>query len=433
MILIYTSNITPRVKYIFHFIFNDIFNVAYNLTSDKQKFKTSKLPRINYSESEIKGTVKIKPHTLLFETEIKKYTIDITQWKGNKIFFQTDLLSDMPFDPFSASFYLLTRYEEYLPCQKDKYERFPAEESLAFKNNFLEEPIIDQWAFHLAEILKIHYPDFEIQERKYNYIPTVDIDVAYAYKFKGFVRTTGAFAKALINFNFTDNLKRIKVLLGLDKDPYDTYDLLEKLHKKYDVKPIFFFLVGRYAQFDKNHSLKKKKFQELIKRISSAENVGVHPSYNSNSDFDALQSEVEGLSQIINKKVEKSRQHFLKLKIPETYRNLNKLDIRQDYTMGFASKPGFRAGTCTPFHFYDLEKEEQTALKVYSFQVMDGTLNEYMKLNQQEALEIIRKIADSVKRVNGTFITLWHNESVGEQRFWKGWSGVYEEMIKICK
>jgi hypothetical protein len=101
--------------------------------------------------------------------------------------------------------------------------------------------------------------------------------------------------------------------------------------------------------------------------------------------------------------------------------------------MGFASKPGFRAGTCTSFDFYDLEKEEQTMLRIYPFQVMDGTLNQYMKLNPKEAVEKIRKIVTSVKFVQGTFISLWHNESIGEQRDWKGWSGVYEEVLKICK
>jgi hypothetical protein len=433
MILVYTSNITPRVRYIFHFIFHDILNMAYDLTSDKQKFEASGLPRINYSETEMEGILKIIPHSLLFETGIKEQKIRITEWKGTKLFFQTDSLLDVPFDLFAASFFLLTRYEEYLPHKKDIHGRFPAEESLSFKNGFLEEPVVDQWAFLFANVLKHQYPNFKIPERKFQYIPTIDIDVAYAYKYKGLGRTVGAFAKDLIQFNFHNNLSRIKVLLGLEKDPYDTYDFFEKLHQHYDLSPVFFFLVGRYAQFDKNHSIRKKEYQELIKKISTGVQVGLHPSYGSNSDYNALKKEADGFSQIIGRKVAKSRQHFLKLTIPETYRNLNRIGIQEDYTMGFASKPGFRAGTCTSFYFYDLEMEEQTLLKIFTFQVMDGTLNQYMKLNQEEAVEKIRKIVNSVKLVNGTFISLWHNESVGEQREWKDWSGVYEEMLKICK
>lgn len=433
MILVYAANITPRVRYIVNFIFNDIFNIAYDLTSEKQKFEVSNLPRINYSETEIEGTVKIIPHSLLFETGIKEQNICVTEWKGTKVFFQTDSLLDVPFDLFAASFYLLTRYEEYLPHKKDSHGRFLAEESLACKNDFLEEPVVDQWAFLFADAIKQQYSDFKIPERKYQYIPTIDIDVAYAYKYKGLGRTVGAFVKALVKCNLIDNLKRIKVLLGLEKDPYDRYDFFEKLHKRYNLKPVFFFLVGQYAQFDKNHSIKKKEYRELIKKISTGVQVGLHPSYGSNSDYKALKKEAEVFSQLIGRKVEKSRQHFVKLTMPETYRNLNKIGIKEDYTMGFASRPGFRAGTCTPFHFYDLEMEEQTLLKIYSFQVMDGTLNQYMKLNQEEAVEKIRKIVNTVKFVNGTFISLWHNESVGEQREWKGWSGIYEEVLKNCK
>ena len=433
MILIYVSNITPRVRYIFQFIFNDILNIAYELTTEKQKFEVSDLPRINYSETEIEGTVQIIPHTLLFETGIKQQNIRITEWKGTKVFFQTDSSLNVPFDLFAASFYLLTRYEEYLPHKKDGHGRFPAEESLAFKNDFLEEPVVDQWAFLFTEVLKQQYPDFIIQERKFNYIPTIDIDVAFAYKYKGFGRTVGAFAKDLVHFNFLNTLSRIKVLLGLEKDPYDTYDFFEKLHKGYNLTPVFFFLVGRYAQFDKNHSIRKKEYRELIKKISAVGKVGLHPSYGSNFNYKALIKEADGFSQLIGGKVEKSRQHFLKLTLPETYRNLMKIGIKEDYTMGFASKPGFRAGTCTSFHFYDLENEEQTLLKIFPFQVMDGTLNQYMKLNPEQAEEKIRKIVNSVKLVNGTFISLWHNESVGEQRDWKGWSGIYEKMLKICK
>jgi hypothetical protein len=433
MILVYTSNITPRVKYIFHFILHDILNIAYKLTSERSEFEGSNLVRINYSETELEGAVRVIPHTLLFETGIKEQNIRVTNWKDTKVFFQTDSSLDVPFDLFAASFYLLTRYEEYLPHQKDSHGRFAAEQSLAFKNDFLEEPVVDHWAFLLADVIKRRYPDFILPERKFRYIPSIDIDIAYAYQYKGFGRTIGAFAKDLIKFNLAENLARVKVLLGLQKDPYDTYDFFEKLHQQYNLIPVFFFLVGRYSQFDKNHSIRKKEYRALIQKISVSGPVGLHPSYGSNSDFNALKREAEEFSQLIGSKVERSRQHFLKLTIPETYRNLNKLGIKEDYTMGFASKPGFRAGTCTSFDFYDLEKEEQTMLRIYPFQVMDGTLNQYMKLNPEEAVEKIRKIVTSVKFVQGTFISLWHNESVGEQRDWKGWSGIYEEVIKICK
>ena len=126
----------------------------------------------------------------------------------------------------------------------------------------------------------------------------------------------------------------------------------------------------------------------------------------------------------------KSRQHFLKLQLPYTYRNLINLDITDDYTMGFAAQPGFRASICTPFHFYDLDMDSETKLKVHPFTLMEGTLKDYMGISAVQAMEYITPLITEVKAVNGTFISLWHNESLGDEGRWKGWSTVYEEMIK---
>jgi hypothetical protein len=433
MILVYTSNITPRVRYIFNFILNDILNIDIKLTSDRKKFEESENIRINYSDLNIDRAYKIKPHTLLFEPGIINQQIEVSEWKGTKMFFQTDTELTIPFDLFAASFFLLTRYEEYLSTQKDKHGRFPAEESLAYMKDFLEEPLIDQWAFLLAGTLKDYYPAIKFPGRKYKYIPTIDVDIAYAYKYKGLVRSTGAIAKDMLQLKLKENLFRIKVLLGLAGDPYDTYEYLERLHLENSSNPVFFFLVGKYGKFDKNHSIRNYEYRTLIRGIAEKFEVGIHPSYASNNDFHAMQHEIENFSQLLGKRIEKSRQHFLKLSIPETYRKLIKLGIAEDYTMGYASKPGFRASTCTPFFFYDLENEEQTSLRIFSFQAMDATLNQYSQLNQEEAVGRIQKLVNAVKKVNGTFITLWHNESLGEQNDWKAWSVVYEKVLKICK
>nr|WP_320022364.1 polysaccharide deacetylase family protein [uncultured Draconibacterium sp.] len=420
------------MKYIFNFYFEEILNIQYEITSDFAKFEASKKPRLNYSQKEIINTLTIKPHALLSETGIKKQEIRVTLWNRSSIFFQNNKTSEIPFDLFAAGFYLLTRYEEYLPFTPDKHGRFPAEESFAYKNNFLDQPIIDQWAFQLLNILKKHYPNFTTADRKFNYIPTIDIDVAYAYKHKGFIRTAGALTKALLTTNFNDIKQRIKVLKGIQKDPYDTFDLFDILHSKYKLSPVFFFLTGKYAHYDKNLSLKKKAYQELIMKTSKKSKIGIHPSYYSSKSFKILQNETETFYKFVKKQTKRSRQHYLKFTLPITYRNLIKLNIKEDYSMGFASLPGFRAGTCTPHNFFDLENNEQTTLKLYPFQVMDGTLNEYMRLDKQEALSQIEELVNSVKLVNGTFISLWHNQSLSEQNNWKEWSD-YEEMLKICK
>jgi len=139
------------------------------------------------------------------------------------------------------------------------------------------------------------------------------------------------------------------------------------------------------------------------------------------------------LEDIQKREVKSSRQHFLQLSLPNTYKRLINIGITNDYTMGYASDLGFRAGIATPYTFYNLDTEEILAIKVYPFAIVDDTLRYNMKLNASEVLDNIKDIIQSVKDVNGTLITIWHNDTFSEQGVWKGWKNVYEDMIKLIK
>jgi hypothetical protein len=118
--------------------------------------------------------------------------------------------------------------------------------------------------------------------------------------------------------------------------------------------------------------------------------------------------------------------------MPSTYRNLIHCDILEDYTMGYAEEPGFRASICTPYNFYDLDLDTQTPLRIFPFTLMDGTLNDYLDLTPAQAFEVITQLMNEVKAVGGTFISLWHNSTLNDQHHWKGWLKVYEDMIKLA-
>jgi len=430
LILIYTHKTSPRLEYIVKFIFNNIHGAEYSITTDKEYFIASDNPKLNYSEEFIDNSLQIVPQGLLSETDILQKKVDVSDWNNSKIFFQANAEAEVPFVIFAASFYLVSRYEEYLPFSADQHGRFEANQSLAYRNGFLYDPVVDQWACILAGILKQKFPGFKTCEREFSYISTIDIDNAYAYLYKGTVRTLGAAMRDLFKLDFDENIKRFQTLAG-EKDPFDTYGYLESMHKKYDINPIWFFLVGNYNTYDKNLPLDNEAFKELIERISDIAEVGIHPSYESNNDFEQLKREFDYLTSVSKKPVTKSRQHYLKLLFTETYQNLIKLGIKEDYTLGYATDTGFRAGTCTPFNFYDLYNEKETSLKIFPFQVMDTTLNQYLKLDVEEAVERISHMIEKVKQVRGTFISLWHNESLSDHGHWKGWEPVYKKMLEI--
>lgn len=432
MLLLFTDKITHRNKYIFNLLFKDVLGVDFTLTDNIENFKAASGIKIGYSNQQVSDELHFTSRHLLMETGINEQNISVFEHRGCKVFFATGKSSALPFDVFSASFYLVSRYEEYLPHIRDEHDRFDAKDSLAFTSGFLNKPVVNIWAGWIKEAIQQRYPEVVFPQRKYEFISTIDIDNAFAYREKGFTRSVGGYLKSLSTFNFAEVKERNRVLMGLQKDPYDTYEFQLDMLKKYKFKSIYFFLLGDYGVNDKNLPIESKKFQSLIKMLGDYAQVGIHPSYGSNKSKEQLKKEVDRLSKVLHRDVTQSRQHFLKLTLPETYRNLIDLDITDDYTMGYASQVGFRASICTAFNFYDLDMELETKLKIHPFAVMEGTLKYYMKVQPEDAMMKIKPLIDEVKAANGTFISLWHNETLNDQKLWRGWQVVYEEMVKYA-
>ncbi len=433
MILIYTPRITKRVSYIFKLFFENLMGLEFELTSKPDFFKAFEGVRINYSKDQFDGVLNFYPSDLLFKTGIEGQELNVFDFEDHKAFFPVySERSVFPFDPFAAAFYLVSRYEEYLPYRKDRFGRFDAPESISFKNGFLHKPVVNIWAEKIKRLLIEKYPDLKFKKRRFRFCPTIDIDSAYAFKHKGFVRTVAATMRDVFQLNFGEIAERFSVLSGRMKDPFDTFSFMLALQQEYNLHPIYFILMADYGRFDKNLPVTGGSFQQLIKWLADYAEVGIHPSFESNTKFQLLESEVERLSKILNREITKSRQHFLRLNFPVTYRNLIQADITDDFTMGYASMPGFRAGICDTYPFYDLDLETETMLLIHPFQIMDGTLRDYMMKNIEESGEIIRNIINEVKAVNGTFISLWHNESLSDQKRWSGWKSLYVDLVKYA-
>jgi hypothetical protein len=432
VLLIYTHKITPRNRYAFNLIFKDILKLDFLFTSDVDVFKKHTDAKLSYSYQPIGDELFIMSTDLLFETGVKDQPISVFNYRDSKAFFATRKTSAFPFDIFAASFYLVTRFEEYLPHIRDVHNRFEAKNSLAYMNGFLQKPLVNTYALWIKTLLKEHFPTFLFPALTYTFVSTIDIDNAYAYREKGFVRNLGGYARAIASFNMQEVIDRTLVLLHLRDDPFDTYSFQVKLMKEYDFKCIYFFLLGDYGVNDKNVSVERPRFQHLIKTLGDYAQIGIHPSYGSNDNPSKLKKEIGRLSKVLHREIFHSRQHFLKLSLPDTYRNLIDADITNDYTMGYATDIGFRASICTSFYFYDLDMETETNLKVHPFAMMEGALKYAMRVKPDMAMTFITPIINDVKAVDGTFMSLWHNESMNESKLWRGWKNVYREMVKYA-
>ena len=422
--------INPRIEYSFDLIFRNILGIDLVFSTNPEEYKQSELPKINYSQTNFSSGLFLKAHPILFEKSIDVQKIETIEYQQMQLFFPASTDSFLPFDPFAMTFYLVTRYEEYLSENTDEHDRFTDSENILVRFGLHQKPIVDQMAYWIAEKVTDEYPEFKIRKRTFQMITTIDIDNAWAFKNKSLLVSFGAVVKAILHGRGNELKQRAVVFLGLRNDPYDTYKYILETYKGVLNRVLFFFLLGDRSRFDKNILHKNKSFRQLIADIASVCEVGIHPSYSSNEKPWLFETEKERLENVIKRPVTKSRQHFLKLKFPKTYQNAIKSGITEDYTMGFASLAGFRAGTCTPFNFFDLSQNKSTELRIHPFQTMDVTLKNYLHLDPQTAWQMIEELMLEVKKVNGTFISLWHNESLKNSEQWLGWRKVFEQILE---
>jgi hypothetical protein len=430
MLIILVKEITPRIDYTMDLVFNEVMGIPYAITEDAEEFRRSKSQKINYTKEKIPGCLSIPATDLLYESELAHQEIKTGQWKNLPTLFAHEK-EEIPFDIFSAIFFLVSRYEEYLPFKSDTFNRFEADQSIAVKHNFLHIPVVDLWCQQLSKELNINKFGKFLKSSNYKFTLTVDIDHAWVFKHKGILQNFARLTRDLILFNFGEFRFKLNVLLNRIKDPGDSYKLLETIQNRLKQKIKFFILSGGNHKFDFNIPVDHKKTVQLIKWLDSFSDVGLHPSISSNSSYKQLVRENEDLSAVLGHSIHISRQHYLMLNLPETYRRLIRLGINEEHSMGYGSRTGFRAGIARPFYFYDLYEEKQTSLRVFPFQVMDRTLVSYLNYKPEEAIKEFKYYTDTISSVGGHFIALWHNTSLNETYEWRGWKKVFLEMIAM--
>ena len=416
--IIFATEQSNRLLYTIQFVCEEFGKTDYQITSSEEKFIQYAGPKINYSNKPLcDDEFYIQPSGFLSETGHRFFTPAVEKSTDKIALFPSkkNFKTAYPFDIFSAVFYMLSRYEEYNNKAKDKWKRFPATASFAYKNSFLHLPVVDSWLHHFFNHLASHFsplishPSPFIIHKKTTVSFTYDVDVAYAYKGRELTRQAGSAMKDILRINLYNLAQRTAVLAGYLEDPFDTYAYI----KNETINPRFFFLLSeRKTKYDRNINPKKDVLNHLINDVKKWSPVGIHPSFYSSEKEKKLMAEKKILEDITNDVIYKSRQHYLKFSVPQTYRALIKNGINEDYSMLFAETPGFRAGTCTPFYFFDVEKDEATLLKLYPACIMESTFRDDIIMPAEDALPYFKQYFDEVNKVNGHFICIWHNDTL---------------------
>jgi hypothetical protein len=429
--LILTETLSPRFIYTCNTLFQDA-SEGITFISSEGEIGNYAGPVINYTAKPIQHkSIHIAPACDLWTEGFDCMAVELSERDDLPVLYPVEC--DLGFDVFGAAFFMLSRIEEYQNFEPDDMGRFAGAQSAAFKFGFLKLPVVDLWRNLFQKKIQDLWPDTKFTSPGFSAYSSIDVDSAFAYRYKGLKRTLGGFARDIVALDFSNALKRLTCKLGFSPDPFETFDYIENYSRNAGIPGLYFFLLSDFGKYDKNVPHTSLQLKALIARLKNANKMGCHPGVATDGNLDRLKMERNRMSEMIGSACENSRQHYMILKFPVTYQNLIQAGIIHDYSMGYPDQMGFRAGTSRTFKWFDLQKNEATQLSVSPFAAMDATFNKYQKLNPDQALAEIVDLIDTVQKAGGTYYSFWHNDSLSETGKWKGWRGVWEKSLEYSR
>jgi hypothetical protein len=422
---------TPRARYAVTQVLERMLGWTIAWT-DAEAFHAVQGPKLVYGRAEVPGAWRIAPAGLLEEEGVRSLDPEMVLHEGVPVLFSVKEAA-LPYDPFAAAFFLLTRYEEVAGLSQDVHGRPLTPELHAARHGYLARPVVDEWALQLAAAWKKTDPQVPDPIRRYRHVITVDLDNGFMYRGRETWRTLGSAVRDLLRGDTDLVRERRRVLRGDEPDPYDIYERLQADFTPHADRTIFFVLTAPRSAFDHAVPVDFPPYRERLKGLSAWAGIGLHPSYDTSWEPPLFQHQRDVLAHAVGVPIQSSRQHFLRMRVPETYRHLVAVGIHEDHTMGLHDRGGFRAGTCTPYQWYDLKREAAMDLVVHPFAIMDNTLREKLKLGPGEAVAHVLPLIEAVRNVNGTFTGLWHESFLSDHGASKGWRDAILRIIQAAR
>lgn len=343
-------------------------------------------------------------------------------------------------DIIQSIFFMITRYEEvvlYDQIRKDRYGRFPVQESLAYKEKFLDIPIVNIYIQWFMEW--INYFDMSIKKnniwipKKFAALITHDVDTPfrYTYNIKNDIQKAKYLNKDIIKDIYFHTLS----LIDYRYDLFYTFDYIRNIEKKYGIDSSFYFMSDAQSMHDGNYKLKDYRIKNLIKQLElDCCEIGYHYSFLAFDDFNIAKKEKENLDKYLINKEYGGRNHYLKFKSPTTWSIMERLGLLYDTTLSYSNCLGFRCGICTPYKAFDVLENRELNIWEIPLTIMDGTLIEekYIDLDLDKSIESINKFIEIIEKFNGVFVLLWHNSSF-DNEIWKNGKKVFEKTLRLLK
>lgn len=344
---------------------------------------------------------------------------------GSKPFVERRENGDVVFhaDILAATFFMLSRWEETVTDSADEHGRFPATASVAYRQGFLDRPIVDEYAQILGAWLRVLLPDWQPRKQSFRINLTHDIDAIKSASLRMLA------SDIVKRKNFNTATRTLKALITPRKDQYllNIYRMAQ-LSQQNGFKSSFYFMSAEPSKYNAGYDPTSSYLQSCIRHLEQqGHEVGFHPGYESVENPTQFKLEKEKMDKVLRKKRYGGRQHFLRFRVPDTWRQWEDANLSYDSSLGYADHEGFRCGTCHAFRVFDVLQDRELNLLEIPLIIMDVTLRQYRQLTPEQGREIILLLAKRCKQVDGIFTLLWHNTSLDGP--WKDWRAIYKSVL----
>ena len=438
----YNSNFSSEKKYVFNCLFNYFLGLKYevviNDTIEGYRIVLKNGAIIEMADSFFFRITKDNylsrdfiPHNILSIQNVFSNEVELMVLYGDNECNVLDNFIKLGSDIIASTFFMLTRWEEYVIEIRDSHNRFSAYESVAYKNGFLNRPIINEYVEFIWAMLKYLGINQERRNRAFRIIPTHDVDLPRMW-WNGFdfVKSIGGdlLKRHSLKSTISNTLAYFKKLKN-GRDPFDTFDYLMDLSEENNLISHFFFMSGGVTNKDNFYHIDHPVILELLNKIDKRGHViGFHPSYNSYNDELQFNKELKLLQLHSPQSIISGRQHFLRFESPRTWQIWDNCNLSWDSTMSYADMEGFRCGVCYPFPVFDFINRQELSLIERPLIVMDGSLVSYQSISPDEAYNTVNSLVDTVKKYNGEFVFLWHNSAFNTPT-WLKYQFIYEKIL----
>ena len=422
MLLVKLDEPSARGRYIIQHMLEGIGGIPVRF-AEGEEFRSSNGPKLVYGALPEAGAYHIPASEGWAHTPLRAPIIDLQNGRPNMF------PSDHGADPFAVAFYVLSLADEMQCADRDAHGRVPANSLYVVRNGLSDRPYVDEWALRMAQELEAQWPGLIEVRRQYTHTVTVDMDNILRYAGRPFVRALGASAKDLLRGAFGEVAERWSVRSGARLDPYlAVRNVLREQRQAVD-RMVVFFLVHGGEEYDHAASLDHPDTIATIQGATLFAEVGIHPSYRSSDEAGLLRQETERLRSVVGS-VALSRQHFLRWRLPDTMHQAMENGIAEEHSLGFSDRLGFRASTCTPFRWFDVERDQATGPLLVPFAAMDSALIDHERCMPRDVVERMSAMGELVRQVNGNFVSVWHDRSLSGHREFASWPAVFKEVVQ---